>query len=576
MLDINKIKSYKIKRAFIDKSFEITSWDSIRPYIDDLINENFDSNKAFEAWLMRWSELDGIISQDIAWRYINMTIDTSSETYKNHYSDFVENISPKLQKAENELNKKASKAPFKDTKNGAAYLVFLRNIKSSIALFREDNIPLKTEEQLLEKKYGEIAGKMCVILDGKELTMPIAASYLKDTNRNLRKKVWELVNERRYEDHIVLDTLLSKMIKIRNRVALNAGFKNYRDYKFKALHRFDYSPIDCFRFHDSCKTIVLPLVNKLLSYRKEKLSLKELKPWDLSVDIEGKKGLKAYNNEDAFIESCIDCFSHIDPYFGECLSVMQELGYLDLFSRKNKAPGGYNYPLEEVGVPFIFMNAAGTIGDITTLVHEGGHAVHSFLTRDIPMVPYRSAPMEVSEVASMAMELISMEHWEYFFPKKEELKRAKIYQLERVIDVLPWIAQVDEFQHFIYENPEHSIYERKNKWLELCRSYSTGIVDQKENHKYQAYSWQKQLHIFEVPFYYIEYGIAQLGAIGLWMQYKQNPKEAIENYKKMLKNGNTKTIPELYKSAGLKFDFSPDYIKTLFVFVNDELLKLLD
>ncbi len=576
LLNIEKIKSFKSNRRFLAADFNMDNWESLAPYIERLLNEEILSSNDFKEWLLKWSELEGVISEDVAWRYINMTIDTSNKSFAEKYSNFVENISPFLQKEGHKINEKIASCPFIDQENPTAFEVYKRGIITAIELFNEENIALKTKEQLLEKEYGEIAGKMSIEYDGKELTMPIAATYLKNTNRQIRQTVWETMSERRLNDAKKLDCLLSDMINLRHQIAINTGFKNYRDYKFKALNRFDYTPKDCFNFHKSCKEHVIPLVQPLLEYRKNKLELDTLKPWDLSIDIEGKKALKVYQKEDEFIEKGIACFNEIDPYFGECLNTMKELGYLDLFSRKNKAPGGYNYPLNEIGIPFIFMNAAGTVGDLTTLVHEGGHAIHSFITRSMPMVAYRSAPMEVSEVASMAMELISMDYWHHFFPNIIDLKRAKVYQLERVISVLPWIAQVDEFQHFLYENPKHSHIERKEYWDKLNKEYSSGLIDQNENKKYSPYTWQKQLHIFEVPFYYIEYGIAQLGAIGLWMQFKKDKNKGISNYKKMLSLGNTRTIPELYKAAELEFDFSSKSIRSLCQFVESEIQELLD
>jgi len=253
---------------------------------------------------------------------------------------------------------------------------------------------------------------------------------------------------------------------------------------------------------------------------------------------------------------------------------MQQLQHFDLDSRKGKAPGGYNCPLAESGAPFIFMNAAGQMSDVTTMVHEGGHAIHSFLAHPLELSAFKEYPMEIAEVASMSMELFSMNHWDVFFDNKEELKRAKIHQLERVITIFPWIATIDKFQHWVYENPSHTLEERKENWLRILNEFSTRTVDLTGLEQYRAYSWQRQLHLYEVPFYYIEYGIAQLGAIGLWMQYRQNPQQALQHYINALSLGGTKTLPELYEAAGLKFDFSPAHIKTLMDFVNGEMEKL--
>jgi len=253
---------------------------------------------------------------------------------------------------------------------------------------------------------------------------------------------------------------------------------------------------------------------------------------------------------------------------------MKEMGRLDLDSRKGKAPGGYNCPLPETGAPFIFMNAAGQMGDVTTLVHEGGHAIHSFLAHNLPLTAFKEYPMEIAEVASMTMELFSMDYWDVFFDNEEDLRRAKEHQLERVLTIFPWIATIDKFQHWIYENPYHTLEERDESWRKLLNEYTSSAIDVTGLEEYRKYSWQRQLHLYEVPFYYIEYGIAQLGAIGLWKQFKENKENAINNYINALKLGGTKTLPELYAAAGLKFSFSPDYISELMLFVQQEAEKI--
>ena len=271
----------------------------------------------------------------------------------------------------------------------------------------------------------------------------------------------------------------------------------------------------------------------------------------------------------------VECFTKLRPFFGECLQRMKEMQHLDLESRKGKSPGGYNCPLAESGAPFIFMNAAGQMDDVTTMVHEGGHAIHSFLSHNLELSGFKEYPMEIAEVASMAMELFSMNHWHAFFDNEADLKRAKEHQLERVITIFPWIATIDKFQHWVYENPTHTIEERTEKWVETVNEFSTGVLDVSGLEAYRKTGWQRQLHLFEVPFYYIEYGIAQLGAIGLWMQYKQNKEAALDNYTRALSLGGTRTLPELYHAAGLQFNFSGDYIKKLMDFLRLEMEKLM-
>jgi oligoendopeptidase F len=253
---------------------------------------------------------------------------------------------------------------------------------------------------------------------------------------------------------------------------------------------------------------------------------------------------------------------------------MKEMGHLDLDSRIGKAPGGFNYPLYEIGVPFIYMNAAGTLRDLVTMVHEGGHAIHSFLTRDLELTEFKSVPSEVAELASMGMELISMDFWDEFFTNEDDLKRAQKEQLEKVISTLPWVAAIDKFQHWIYENPNHTEKERYDKWKEIMNTFGSAVVDWSGFEDVRSNLWQKQLHLFEVPFYYIEYGMAQLGAIALWRNYKQNPEKTIKQYKEALKLGYTKSIGEIYKTAGIEFNFTRNYVRELMHFVSDELKKL--
>jgi oligoendopeptidase F len=415
---------------------------------------------------------------------------------------------------------------------------------------------------------------MTVTIDGKELTLQQASVILMSTDRQKREDVYRKIVERRLRDKQVLDDLYSKLISLRDRVASNAGFSNFRDYMFKSYGRFDYTPADCFAFHESISSEVVPILNELAADRKKKLGVKELRPWDKAVDPEGREALKAFADGKDLTEKSITTFTALDPFLGQCLTVMREMGHLDLESRKGKAPGGYNYPLAEIGVPFIFMNATSTQRDMTTIMHEGGHAVHNFLTKDLPLGDFKSPPMEVAELASMSMELISMDHWNIFFPSKEDLSRAKGEHLEDLIETLPWVATIDKFQHWIYENPAHTQAERKSSWNRIFDEFADTATDWSGLQEAKDYLWQKQLHLYEVPFYYIEYGMAQLGAIAVWRNFKQNRNRGLEGYKNALKLGYTRTIPEIYKAAGIRFDFSRGYIRELMSFVREELGKI--
>jgi oligoendopeptidase F len=414
---------------------------------------------------------------------------------------------------------------------------------------------------------------MMVTVDGQEYTLQQATKFLESHNRNKREEVYRKIQDRRLEDTAALNDLYNQLIEKRNQEALNAGFKNYRDYRFKELGRFDYTKEDCYQFHDAVKLHVLPLVNIIYQKKKQKLGLDTLRPWDVDAEPAGTEPLHPFKTSDELINKSIECFTKLRPFFGDCLKKMNELKHLDLESRKGKAPGGYNCPLAESGAPFIFMNAAGQMHDVTTMVHEGGHAIHSFLAHSLQLSGFKEYPMEIAEVASMSMELFSMDEWETFFDTDADLLRAKEHQLERVITIFPWIAIIDKFQHWIYENPAHTNEERTAEWNEILKEFQDSVIDYSGLENYRSNAWQRQLHLFEVPFYYIEYGIAQLGAIGMWMQYKQNPQQALDNYCSALSLGGTKTLPQLFETAGLKFDFSPDKIKVLMDFVKEEMDK---
>lgn len=562
-------------RKFLPETFTITGWEQLKPYFDKLLERKITSVDELRNWLSDRSELESVISEDFAWRYINMTRFTENETYSKAYQDFVENIQPKMAPVSDQLNRKAAASEFLDVLvRETGYDIMIRNLKKDIEIFREENIPLFTEISLEQQKYNTIVGAMMVELDGKELTLQQASVKLMSTDRAARELVYNKITERRLQDKQALDELFTKLIDLRHRVAVNAGFQNFRDYMFKAMGRFDYTPQDCFDFHESVAAEVVPIQNSLTAERKKLLGVDPLKPWDKAVDPEGKAPLKAFENGKDLTEKTIECFRRIDPYLGQCLSIMNAMGHLDLESRKGKAPGGYNYPLAEIGVPFIFMNATSTLRDMVTIMHEGGHAVHNFLTRDLALNDFKSTPSEVAELASMSMELISMDAWNIFFTNEEDLKRAKREHLEDILETLPWVATIDKFQHWIYENPNHSLEERRESWNAILNQFSDSITDWKGQEEAKDYLWQKQLHLYEVPFYYIEYGMAQLGAVAIWRNYKQDKQKGLQGYLNALKLGYMKSIPEVYAAANIRFDFSRGYISELMAFVKGELNEL--
>ena len=561
----------KTARHYLPTEFVVAEWSSLEPYFKELLDRDITTVPALEKWLLDQSELEAAISEDACWRQIKMTCDTQNKELEDSFNFFCLEIQPQIQPYADLLNKKLLAAPSLHSLDANKYFTYLRNVKKSIELFREENIPLQAEVAVLQQQYGQITGAMTIDVDGKTYTLQQAGKFLQSHDRKLREEVYHKIQQRRLQDKEKLDELFDKLVSIRNKTAVNAGFESYIDYRFKELGRFDYQKEDCFKFHEAVKLHILPLVNEIYKKKKAALGVEQLRPWDLEAEPEGITPLRPFKTGEELLQKSIACFQQLNPFFADCLSKMKEMNHLDLESRQGKAPGGYNCPLAESGAPFIFMNAAGQMHDVTTMVHEGGHAVHSFLAHHLELSGFKEYPMEIAEVASMAMELFSMDYWNSFFDNDEDLQRAKEHQLERTITIFPWIAIIDKFQYWLYQHPVHTHQERTDAWVSILKEFTDEVIDFSGLDAYRSNAWQRQLHLYEVPFYYIEYGIAQLGAIGMWMQFKKNKETAIQNYCNALSLGGTKTLPELYEAAGLSFDFSPEKIKVLMEFVKSEM-----
>lgn len=563
----------KKQRHYIPQTLEI-KWENLSPIFEELRQREINSPTELEQWLRDKSELEAALEEDFAWRYIKMSCDTVNEQLVAAFQYFATDIEPKIAPIANDLNKKLVESPYLNNLDQEKYFVYLRAVKTALALFREENIPLFTELQVKQQKYQGITGAMSVEINGQEYTLEQASNFLKDTDRTVRQQAWETIQQRRLVDKDELNILFDELVKLRHQVALNAGFENYRDYMFQALGRFDYTPKDCYDFAEAIEKEIVPILKEQAEKRREALGLAELKPWDLEVSTSGKPMLKPFNNGEELIDKSIACFNAIHPSLGEKLSIMKANHLFDVESRMGKAPGGYNYPLAETGAPFIFMNAANSLRDLTTMVHEGGHAIHTFLTANLELNDFKHCPSEVAELASMSMELISMDQWSVYFDNEEELNRAKKEQLADVLKTLPWVAVIDQFQHWIYTNPDHNAADRETAFKQIYTRFGAGFANWTDYETPFGNVWQKQLHLFEVPFYYIEYAIAQLGAIAVWKNYKENPEKGLNQYLEALSLGYTKPMNEIYETAGIKFDFSDTYVKELAAFVKEELEKL--
>jgi len=561
------------QRAYIPQNLEM-KWDNLEPILNELLARPITDVSGLEQWLKDKSELEAALEEDFAWRYIKMSCDTANEELLQSFQYFATEIEPKISPIANQLNQKFNDSPFIDELDQEKYFVYIRAIRKAIEIYREENVELLTKLQVTQQKYQGVTGAMSVEIGGQEYTLEQAANFIKDTDRSVRQQAWETIQQRRLVDKDDLNMLFDELVAMRHQVALNAGFENYRDYMFQALGRFDYTPQDCYHFHEAIEKQVVPILKEQAQKRADALGIEVLKPWDMEVSTTGKAALKPFKNGAELIDKSIECFNAIDPKLGQMLATMKVNNLFDVESRKGKAPGGYNYPLAETGAPFIFMNSANSLRDLTTMVHEGGHAIHTFLTAHLELNDFKHCPSEVAELASMSMELISMDNWHIYFDNEEELLRAKREQLQDVLKTLPWVAVIDQFQHWIYTNPRHNAADREETFKQIYTRFGAGFSNWEGQEAEFGNLWQKQLHLFEVPFYYIEYAIAQLGAIAIWKNYKENPQKAMEQYLAALSLGYTKPINEIYETAGIKFDFSISYIEELASFVKDELQKL--
>jgi oligoendopeptidase F len=629
LLPFGKLSPHK-PRTFVPQKIDLGDWPQIAPLFDQLEKRapQIKNAAALEKWLLDWSELTAALDEESSRRYIAMTCHTDNSAAEKAYLYFVEHVEPQLKPRQFALEKIYvahpqrpeliavnsgtgvppvsfnSPQPEAGTNSRAGrpchYSVFDRDVKNHVELFRPENVPLETEEAKLCQQYQKLIGAQTVNFRGEEKTLVQMGKYLEEPNRALRQKAWQLVAKRRLQDAEKCGEIFDNLVKLRARIAKNAGFKNYRDYAFRKLGRFDYVPDDCRKFHKAIETQIMPVVRALQAERRKRLKLKKLRPWDLAVDLLNRPPLKPFAEVGEMVSRTQKIFNHLDGELAAGFKQMQDLKLLDLANRKGKAPGGYQSTLSEARVPFIFMNAIGLQRDVETLLHEAGHAFHAQATRDEDLSAYRGAPIEFCEVASMSMELLGNEFLEEFYPagevarasspsseaaqgklagktpvplKSAEANRARKTHLEGIIGFFPWMAVVDAFQHWIYTHAGHTRAGRKAAYLKLMDRFG-GDVDFSGYEAMRAHSWHRQLHIFIAPFYYVEYGIAQLGALQVWANSKRDKAKALDDYKKSLALGGSRPLPELFSAAGCKFQFDAATIKPLIELANAELQKL--
>ena len=562
-------------RRLVPADFDAAEWSQIEPLLGELQGREIGSKDEMRDWLRDLSEVEMVVDEYGSRLYIDKSRHTEDEQVKAAYLHFVDEIEPKLKPAFDALKRKYLDSPHALTADdGEKFGILRRTWQTDVDLFREANIPLQTRETKIVTEYDETCGAMTIEFRGKTYTQQQMARFQEETDRDTREAAWKASADRRMQDREKIDGLFDEVLPLRGEIAGNAGFDSARDYYFKAKHRFDYTPDDCHRYAAAVEEHVVPVLRKLDAERRAELGVETLRPWDLAVDVRGRDPLRPFDESDTdgFLAKTTGIFRKLDPDLAEQFDLLRQAGHLDLESRPAKQPGGYQANLEESGIPFIFMNAAGLQRDVETLLHEGGHAFHTLLAHDEPYGFFRHAPMEFCEVASMSMELLALPHLDDFFENPADADRARRHQLEGV-SILAWIATIDQFQHWLYTHPGHSRADREAAWLEVFARFGHE-VDWTGHEDVRASLWQRQLHLFHVPFYYIEYGIAQLGALQLWLASKRDKAAALERYKHALSLGGTRPLPALFEAAGLKFDFSADTIAPLMAAVREDLDKL--
>ena len=550
-----------LKLPVKSKEMQDWKWSEYEPFFEYLLEQEI-SETNIDSWMKYWSDFSELIGEVGTDVYVSTTVDTTDEKAKKRFNTFLEDISENASTKNQALKKKLLDSGIIPDD----FDIPLRGIKSEVNLFCEENLPLQTKDSKLSKEYDTIIGAQTVEWEGKEVTITQLAPVLLETDRERREKAWRLAAERRLKDREKINEIWQKILEVRIKIAKNAGYDNYRSWRWEYLKRFDYTPEDCLNFHEGIENVIMPFVNKLIKERKRQLGVDVLKPWDLSVDPLNRAPLTPFVNASELEDKCHNIFEAVDSDLGNHFNIMRKEKLLDLANRKGKAPGGYCTEYYHRRLPFIFMNAVGTHSDVQTMLHEGGHAFHVFESNKLPYASQRDVGMEFAEVASMAMELLASpyltkEHGGFY--EIDQAKRARIEHLEKIIMFWPYMAVVDAFQHWAYTNPEDAMNPSNcdAEWTKLWKRFQTfDDLDSSEFDDVIATGWHNKLHIYHVPFYYVEYGMAQLGAIQVWSNALNDQKKAVDMYRHALSKGGNATLPELFDAAGAKFSFDEEML----------------
>jgi oligoendopeptidase F len=561
-------------RRFVSPDVDPSDFLQLDKLYVELLNRRIGSTADMTRWLEDFSELASVVDEYGSRRYIDKSCHTDDEAIKKRFLQFVEEVEPRVKPMTFALQKKYLDSPLRQNMRSERFKILDRRWQAEAEIFRDESVPIETQITRKVTEYDQINGKMTVNFRGEELTMQQAAKFLEDPDRPARQEAWEASSRRRLEDRQAIEGIFEALLPMRQDIARNAGLSDFRAYQWKAYKRFDYTPDDCLRFADAIAEICVPMMRRLDRQRAADLRLPMIRPWDSNVDPKGRPALRPFdqNQIGVFVQKTREIFNRLSPDLAADFDQLREHGNLDLDSRKGKQPGGYQMSLEESRQPFIFMNAAGLQRDVETLLHEGGHAFHHLAAAREDLVFLRSAPMEFCEVASMSMELLGSEHLGVFY-NEADTARAKRKLIEGIIYFFPWMAVIDLFQHWLYTHPGHDRDQRMTRWMELLHQFG-GEVDWSGWEPVRQSLWHRQVHLFHSPFYYVEYGIAQLGALQLWINARRDPRHALASYRSALALGGSRPLPQLFAATGIVFDFSRKTLQPLMDALGEELERL--